>query len=403
MLFKYKAKKNLNEVVEGKIDGDSVEQVLGKLQAEGLVPIYVEPNSQDVPPVQAQNQPKKDFGRWQLKQLVLFTQKLYNLVNCRVELLSALRLLEKDCRNPAEKALIGDIVKNIKDGVPFSSALSRYPQYFPAIYINILRAGEATGRLKEALLQLLDYLRRIEDLKTKVKQALAYPIFMVVVGIGTIFVMLTFVLPRIAGMFEDFQAELPLPTRILLGISDFIKAHWFFILLFVFVLVFILGRKGGKGIFSRIKYRIPIAKDIIYKQAVANFSRSTSLLLQGGVNLLSALNDAIPLIDNPLYIKQLYQVRRDISEGKSFSDALAQFKIFPDFFVQMIRVGEEGGRLDSVLADIAESYEKEIEGDLKVVSALIEPAIILFLGLIIGAMVIAMLLPIFNMNTILGG
>ncbi|MDD3988415.1 MAG: type II secretion system F family protein, partial [Candidatus Omnitrophica bacterium] len=192
MLFKYKAKKNLNEVVEGKIDGDSVEQVLGKLQAEGLVPIYVEPNSQDVPPVQAQNQPKKDFGRWQLKQLVLFTQKLYNLVNCRVELLSALRLLEKDCRNPAEKALIGDIVKNIKDGVPFSSALSRYPQYFPAIYINILRAGEATGRLKEALLQLLDYLRRIEDLKTKVKQALAYPIFMVVVGIGTIFVMLTF-------------------------------------------------------------------------------------------------------------------------------------------------------------------------------------------------------------------
>ncbi|MBN2830813.1 MAG: type II secretion system F family protein [Candidatus Omnitrophica bacterium] len=403
MLFKYKAKKNLNEVVEGKIDGESVEHVLAKLQAEGLVPVYVEPNGQDFPVAQAQNQPKKGFGRWQLKQLVLFTQKLYNLVNCRVELLIALRLLEKDCRNPAEKALIGDIIKNIKDGVTFSAALSRYPQYFPAIYVNILRAGEATGRLKEALLQLLDYLRRIEDLKTKVKQALAYPIFMVVVGIGTIFVMLTFVLPRIAGMFEDFQAELPLPTRILLGISDFIKAHWFFILLFVFALILIISKKGKNGILARIKYHIPIAKDIIYKQAIANFSRSTSLLLQGGVNLLSALNDAIPLIDNPLYIKQLQQVRRDISEGKSFSDALAQFKIFPDFFVQMIRVGEEGGRLDSVLADISESYEKEIEGDLKIVSSLIEPAIILFLGLIIGAMVIAMLLPIFNMNTILGG
>jgi type II secretory pathway component PulF len=401
MLFKYKAKKNLNEVVEGEIEGDSVEHVLGHLQAKGLVPVYVEPCGQEAFVPQS-DLPKKDFGKWQSKQLVLFTQKLYNLVNCKVELLIALRVLEKDCRNPAEKALITDIIKNIKDGVPFSKCLSRYPQYFPPLYVNILRTGEATGKLKDSFLQLLDYLRRIEDLKIKVTQALAYPVFMTVVGIGTIFVMLTFVLPRIAGMFEDFQAELPLPTLVLLGIADFIKANWLFILAFVFVLALILGRKK-RGFFSRIKYHIPIAKGIIYKQAVANFSRSTSLLLRGGVNLLSALNDAIPLIDNPVHIKQLEQVRKNISEGMPFSEALSQFAIFPDFFIQMIRVGEEGGRLDSVLADIAESYEKEIEGDLKVISSLIEPAIILFLGLIIGAMVIAMLLPIFNMNSILGG
>jgi len=403
MIFLYKAKKNLNEVVEGKIDKGSVEQVLEELQAKGLVPISVEPLTG--PPALSSETVSNPIGKWGLKYLVLFTQKLYNLVNSRVELLSALRLLEKNCQNQTEKLLLADIIKNIKDGISFSNCLSRYPQYFPQFYVNIVHTGEATGKLKDALIQLLDYLRRFEDLRTKVRQALAYPIFMTLVGVGTIFVMLTFVLPRLAGMFEDFQAQLPLPTLILLNIANFLKAYWIFIIGFIIILVFAFKIKGAgkESVFSRLKYHIPIAKDIVYKQSVANFSRSLSLLLQSGVNLLSALADAGPIIGNPVYISQLEQVRRDISQGIPFSDSLAKFKIFPDFFVQMVRVGEEGGRLDSVLADIAESYEKEIEADLKVVSSLIEPAIILALGLVIGAMVIAMLLPIFNMNSLVGG
>lgn len=409
MEFKYKAKKNLNEIIEGKIDGGSVEQVLEELQARGLVPVSVEPSAGQIAPASA-SKPKSvtvsnPIGKWGLKHLVLFTQKLYNLVNSRVELLSALRLLEKNCENQTEKVLLGDIIKNIKDGVSFSNCLGRYPRYFPQFYVNIVHTGEATGKLKDALIQLLDYLRRFEDLRAKVRQALAYPIFMTLVGLGTIFVMLTFVLPKIAGMFDDFQAQLPMPTLVLLSISNFLKAYWLFIIGFIIILVFVFKIKGaGRGsVFSRLKYHIPIAKDIIYKQSIANFSRSLSLLLKSGVNLLSALADAGPVIGNPVYAAQLEQVRKDISEGMPFSDSLAKFKIFPDFFVQMIRVGEEGGRLDSVLADIAESYEKEIEADLKIVSSLIEPAIILVLGLVIGGMVIAMLLPIFNMNSLLGG
>ncbi len=408
MQFSYKAKKNLNEIVNGKIEGDSVEHVLEKLQANGLVPISVEPTGGVQVAPKSSSKPEtvsQSIGKWGTKRLVLFTQKLYNLVNSRVELLSALRLLEKNCDNHTEKVLLTDIIKNIKDGVSFSGCLSRYPQYFPQLYVNIIHTGEATGKLKEALVQLLDYLRRLEDLKMKVKQALAYPIFMTLVGIGTIFVMLTFVLPRLAGMFDDFQAQLPLPTLILLNISNFLKNYWYYLIAFFAVLFFVLKIKisAKDSMVNRLKYHIPIAKNIIYKQSVANFSASLSLLLQSGVNLLSALTDAGPIIGNPVYISQLEQVRKDISQGIPFSDALAKFKIFPDFFVQMIRVGEEGGRLESVLADIAASYEKEIEADLKILSSLIEPAIILILGLIIGAMVIAMLLPIFNMNAIIGG
>jgi len=406
MIFIYKAKKSLNEVEEGRMDSQSVAQVIEELQSRGLAPISVEPLlAQESKALSGANRPKLKSGKWGLKQLVLFTQKLYNLINSRVELLKALRLLEKDCQNQTEKLLLDDIIKNIKDGLPFSVCLSRYPQYFSQLYINIVRTGETTGRLKDSLSQLLDYLRRIEDLKLKVKQALAYPIFMSLVGIGTIFVMLTFVLPRLAGMFDDFGAQLPLPTLILLNIANFLKHYWIPIITIIFLAIPGLKMKfGGKdSILSRLKFHLPVVKDIVYKQAVANFSRSISILLQSGVNLLSALKDTIPLMGNPLYLRQLEQVRKDISEGTPFSDALAKFKIFPDFFVQMIRVGEEGGRLDSVLADIAESYEKEIEADLKTITSLIEPGIILVLGLVIGGMVIAMLLPIFNMNSLLGG
>ncbi|MDD5060415.1 MAG: type II secretion system F family protein [Candidatus Omnitrophica bacterium] len=405
MEFKYKAKKNLNEVVEGKIEMGNIESVLEDLQRKGLVPISIEPvkgqHAQAVSNNQGQDAINLPTGKWGTKQLILFTQKLYNLINSRVELLSALRLLEKDCKNRTEKLLIGDIIRNIKDGLSFSGCLSRYKQYFPPLYINIIHTGETTGKLKDSLSQLLDYLRRFDDLKNKVKQALAYPIFMTIVGIGTIFVMLTFVLPRLAGMFDDFQAQLPLPTLVLLNISNFLKANWLYVIVFLVVLILFLKRKiGGETFLGRLKYYIPIAKNIIYKQSVANFSRSLSILLKSGVNLLSALSDAGPIMGNPIHVAQLELVRKDISEGMPFSDSLSKFKIFPDFFISMVRVGEEGGRLDSVLSDISESYEKEIESDLKTVSSLIEPAIILSLGLVIGFMVIAMLLPIFDMNSL---
>ncbi|MDD5097205.1 MAG: type II secretion system F family protein [Candidatus Omnitrophica bacterium] len=407
MEFKYKAKKNLNEIIEGKIEGANVEGVLEDLQNKGLVPIFVEPLNAPLTPAAAnqKNNTKLKAGKYGLKQLVLFTQKLYNLINSRVELLSALRLLEKNCDNRTEKILLGEIIRDIKEGVPFSTCLSHYPKYFPRLYVNIVHTGESTGKLKDALVQLLDYLRRLQDLKLKVKQALAYPIFMSLVGVGTIFVMLTFVLPRLAGMFDDFQAQLPMPTLILLKISNFLQSYWWALIILIFLIVFVLKLKGAnkESIFSRLKYHVPIIKEVVYKQSVANFSRSLSLLLQSGVNLLSALVDAGPVIGNPVYIAQLEKVRKDISEGIPFSEALKKFKIFPEFFVQMVRVGEEGGRLEVVLADIAESYEKEIEADLKTLSSLIEPAIILILGLVIGAMVIAMLLPIFNMNSIVGG
>ena len=404
MEYRYKAKKSLHDIVEGILEADTVEQVMEKLEQQGMIAVSIELETSTKPGGMSKTS-KIIKGKWGLKKLVLFTQKLYNLSKSRVELLSALRLLEQGSNDQTEKALVTEIIKNIKDGMTFSQCLSQYPQYFSPLYINIIRTGESSGQLKDALEQILSRLQRLEDLRTKVRQALAYPIFMIVVGTGTVFVMLTFILPRLAGMFEDFQSSLPLPTVILLAVADFLKKYWMLIIVLGAVLISFLQKKGkdGTSILSRLKYKLPLVKNLIYKQSVANFSTSTALLLKSGVTLLSALAITSPIIGNPEYVKQLGEVSGAIRDGSSFSQALAKFKIFPDFFVQMIRVGEEGGRLDSVLEDIANSYEQEIEGDLKIISSLLEPAIILVLGLIIGGIVMAVLLPIFNINTLVGG
>lgn len=403
MEFVYKAKKNLNEIIEGKLEAETVEQVIEKLEHQGMIAISVE-QEKTVESKGKKKSPQLKLGKWGQKPLVLFTQKLYNLSKSHVELLSALRLLEQGGNDNTERALLEDIIKNIKEGMTFSQCLSRYPQYFSPLYVNIIRTGESSGQLKDALEQILIRLERVEELRTKVRQALAYPIFMIVVGIGTVFVMLTFILPRLAGMFEDFQATLPLPTVILLTVANFLKKYYALIIIFLCVLISLLQKKRSDGstILSRLKYRVPLVRRLIYKQSLANFSTSTALLLKSGVTLLSALSITAPIIGNPQYIRQLGEVANDIKEGSSFSQALSKFKIFPDFFVQMIRVGEEGGRLDSVLEDIADSYEQEIEGDLKIITSLLEPAIILVLGLVIGGIVMAVLLPIFNINTLVG-
>lgn len=403
MEFKYKAKKSLDETVEGSIYAASLEEALQRLESEGIVPINIQ--AKDEPASKAFKKSSRIFSAgWGLKKIALFTQKLYNLTKSNVELLTALILLEQDSKDHFEKQLLGDIIRNVKDGLPLSECLGRHPDCFSSMYVDLIRAGEGSGQLKDSLAQLVAYLKRLEGLKLRIQQALAYPIFMVFVGGLTIFVMLSFIFPRLAGMFDDFQAALPLPTQILLSISGFFKSYWMFIGLALgggFVVLKQLYKKN-QAFFSFLRYRLPMIGKIVYKQSVANFSNSLSVLLKSGVSLLTALGIAAPIIGNPQYISQLKEAAEAIKSGASFSQALERFKIFPDFFVQMIKVGEAGGRLDSVLADIAASYEEEIESDLKIISSLIEPVIILLLGLVIGGMVMAMLLPIFSINALVG-
>ncbi|MDP3143652.1 MAG: type II secretion system F family protein [Candidatus Omnitrophota bacterium] len=403
--YLYKAKKNIKETFEGVIEEASQDAVVARLVSQGLTPISVALQEQSVTAsTEASVKPKKIRRRKiSLTDITVFTRQLHTLVKSRVELLSSLRILEEQQDNLLLKNVIKDLFNNVKDGLSFSQALGKHPDIFSRLYVNMVTSGEASGRLEEALGQLCIYLGRIEDLRMKLRQALAYPILMICVGLLSIFVLITFVIPRMANMFNDLDMVLPLPTRILLQMGSFLKVWWPAVIVFFGIIIF-MGLRGGntgKGkaaFLGQFKYRIPVVKKLLYKQAIINFTTTLSLLLRSGVSLLEALRISIPLLDDRRLVQELDAAREQIKAGASFSQSLQSARFFSPFLVQMIRVGEEGGRLEGVISEVANSYVQELESDLKIVSSLIEPMIILILGIAIGTIVISMLLPIFQIN-----
>lgn len=402
--YLYKAKKNIKETVEGVIEEASQDAVVARLVSQGLTPMSVALQEQPITAsTEASVKPKKIRRRKiSLTDITVFTRQLHTLVKSRVELLSSLRILEEQQDNLLLKNVIKDLCNNVKDGLSFSQALGKHPDIFSRLYVNMVTSGEASGRLEEALGQLCIYLGRIEDLRMKLRQALAYPILMICVGLLSIFVLITFVIPRLAAMFNDLDMVLPLPTRILLQMGSFLKVWWPAVIVFFGIIIF-MGLRGspGKGkaaFLGQFKYRIPVVKKLLYKQAIINFTTTLSLLLRSGVSLLEALRISIPLLDDRRLVQELDAAREQVKAGASFSQSLQSARFFSPFLVQMIRVGEEGGRLEGVISEVANSYVQELESDLKIVSSLIEPMIILILGIAIGTIVISMLLPIFQIN-----
>lgn len=397
--FVYKAKKGLHEVFNGTIEADDRNAAVTKLSEQGLVAVSVELNSVARKSSLAAKTIKiKKLG---LKELLVFTQQLKTLIRSKVELLSSLNILYKQADNPALKQVILDLHNTVKDGKTFSEGLSKYPAFFPQLYVNIIKAGEASGRLDEVLAQISGFLQEERDLKMKVTTALAYPAMMILVGVGTIFVLFSFVIPRLVGIFEDFQSILPLPTRILLAISNFMQAWWWAIIVLGILSFFLYRRQKGVAAGRAIdffKTRIPLFGELIRKQAIARFAHTLGLLLHSGIPVHQALEIATPTLENKVFIQQLKPVYKDVLSGSTLAGSLKKVSFIPAFIIQMITVGEEGGRLEEVLAEITSAYNQETDTILKVVTSLLEPLVILCLGLVLGLIIMGMLLPIFQIN-----
>lgn len=399
--FIYKAKRGLKETVSGVIEAENRDMAVTVLNEKGLMPISVE--------IQAASQTPRltapfRFKKLGLKELNIFTQQLRTLIRSKVELLSSLGILYKQTDNPHLKQTILDLHNIVKDGKTFSEALSKYTQFFPALYVNIIRSGETSGRLDEALSQLSEFLEKEQDLRMKIRTALAYPVLMLIVGIATIFVLFSFVIPRILSIFADFQSVLPLPTRILLKVSSFMHQGWFWIIGLVILIVFFFRRQkvsSKNRSIDLLKVHLPILGELTRKQAIARFSRTLALLLHSGTPVFQSLSIAIPTLENKIFIQQLEVVHKEVLGGLTLSKSLEKVAFIPPFIIQMISVGEEGGRLEEVLTEIASTYAQESETILKIVTSLIEPLVILCLGLVLGLIIMAMLLPIFQINMLI--
>ncbi|MFA5039479.1 MAG: type II secretion system F family protein [Candidatus Omnitrophota bacterium] len=401
--YTYLAKKNLKESVEGILVADSQDRAVDKLIEMGLSPVRVEPlvqNSQKTSPTLKAAR----GGSLNQKDLQLFTSQLKSLMRARVDLLKSLSILYGQADKARLKELILDVHNTIKNGSTLSNALTRH-KIFSNLYVSLIRIGEASGRLDEVLAELDDFLTREQEFRMHVKTAMAYPTLMVSVGICAVFILFTFVIPKLSAIFTDFDYQLPLATQILLNVSGFFKAWWWGILLSLAALAVILIQwaktAAGKMQSDWVKLHIPIWSGLLLKQGLARFCRTLSLLIRSGLPAFQSLQVAIPTLENDILIRELDSVRKDVLEGGSMADSMKKVSFFPPFLIQMVSVGEEGGKLEGVLNEIANIYTEEIDQRLKVITSLLEPVIILAVGVILGGIVLAMLLPVLQINLLI--
>ncbi len=398
--FQYSAKINPQKITQGEIEADSEQDAVAKLNRMGYFPISVKNTDALSLDKQSVGKPKKIPQ----KDLALFTRQLATLIESGVNILNSLKIIADQNPNKYLRLILADIAVQIKDGKSLSQSLSSHPELFSGLYSAMIHAGEASGNLNETLKRLASFMEKEEELKNSVISALTYPLFVLFVGIATVVVLLTFVIPRLITMFDDMGQMLPLPTKILISVSDFMRNYWWLIIAVLFVLVFIIKRvrssAQGRIVIDGIKLNSPVISELTLKTEIGRLMRILSLLLSSGVPIISALDTSLSLVQNEVVKSEIAVFKDEITKGASFSACLKKSRLFPKFVSNIVTVGEETGTLEKSLLRIADDYDRDIDRYLKSLTRLLEPVIILAIGLIVGFIVLSMLLPIFQINMI---
>ncbi|MFN3550697.1 MAG: type II secretion system F family protein [Endomicrobiia bacterium] len=405
--YLYKARNPLGKTVSDIIEAVTQKEAIEKLRSLKYTVIEIK---------EAKIKSKKSFlsainpfkKKVKSMDITLFSRQLATLISSGVPLVQGLGILEEQFESPSFKEVIKSLRLDIESGVSISEAMKKHSNVFSELYIGMIHAGEVGGILDQVLDRLATYLEASEELKAKIKGAMSYPIVVSLVAIGAAVIMLTVVVPRFAGMFKDMGVALPTPTVILMKVADFTKKYiGFFIAGFIiFIAVFRKIYKSNSKVRLFVDSKmlaLPIFGDLIKKTAVAKFTRTLGTLVRSGVPILQALETVAKTAGNKLIEETILKARESIREGERIAEPLKQSGVFPPMVVQMISVGEETGQLDSMLIKIAEFYDKEVSNSVEALTGMIEPLIIVFLGLVVGGMVVAMYLPMFTIASAIGG
>ncbi len=399
--FLYKAKKGSTEIKEGRLEAQNKEEAIDIINHMGLTPLSVQEE-------QFKTRSRRIFRseRVSLKETYLMSRQLANLLKTGVPILKAFHLLSQQTQNNDLKRILADVSAKIKDGYNLSDCLSQYPRVFSTLYIAMVQAGEEGGQLSEMIQRISAHLKSQDEIYSKVRVALAYPLLMLFVGIATVIFILTNVMPRVMPLFSQIDQQLPLATRIMITLSQGIRDYWIVISLGIFFAVLFLIKwaktNSGRLLFHRFLLTVPLFGQLIKKTEISRFSKTLELLLRSGAPLLKAISIASATIHNNVIRANIRKGMENLESGSSFGESLKNISVVPILISHMIIVGEESGSLEETLADIALTYEQDIEESLKTLTALLEPVLILTIGLIVGFMVMAMLLPIFQMDLLAG-
>jgi type IV pilus assembly protein PilC len=402
--FAYKAKGVDGGVLTGVVDAEEQKVAVERLRAQKLV--ILEIGEKTSGPLDAVKALFKSKGKVSSNDLVLFSRQLSTLVSAGVPIVQGLAILESQAENPAFKEVLGLVRADIEGGLSISDALKKHPNAFPDLYCSMIKAGELGGILDTILERLTTYLENSEALKHKVKSAMMYPIIVLAIcGAVTIFLFI-FVIPTFKTIFESFGAELPMPTQIVILISDILK-HYFWALGLAGVgawkgFEWFYKTPNGHKICDQYALKLPIFGIILKKVAVAKFTRTLGTLIKSGVPIMQALETVAATAGNVIVAEAILATRESIREGGHLAEPLKKSQIFPNMVTSMISVGEETGSLDIMLSKIADFYDQEVDASVKGLTSLIEPLVICVMGVLIGGLVIAMFLPMFSLGELAG-
>lgn len=340
------------------------------------------------------------------KDIVVFTRQFATMIDAGLPLIQCLDILAKQTENKTFVSSINEIRQDVEAGSTYADALRKHPNIFSDLYVNMVAAGELGGILDTILNRLSKYIEKSMKLKRQIKSAMAYPSTIIAVAVVVIVVLLVWVIPIFSKMFTDFGGVLPAPTRMVIGVSDFMQHNILVIIGAVALIIFGLNRyyktPNGRRTVDRLALRLPIFGLLIRKIAVAKFTRTLGTLISSGVPILDGLDIVAKTAGNKVVEEALYATRQSISEGKTLAEPLEQTQVFPPMVVQMIAVGETTGALDAMLSKIADFYDEEVDSTVSTLTSLLEPMLMIFLGVVIGFIVVAMYLPIFKLAGTIG-
>ncbi len=405
-VFEYTALDAKGKTTSGIIDADGAAAARQKLRTTGIFPVSIK-ESQEAPEKKTTRifDLSRYFTRVKPAEIAMMTRQLATLITAGFPLVSALDALLPQTNSHRLKTILAQVKDAIVEGQSFAQALSQNPGIFTPLYINMVRAGETSGTLEIVLERLADIAEKQQDLNNRIQTALAYPVFMCIIGTLVLFVLLTYIVPSITAIFMDMNQVLPTPTRLLIFLSEFFKSFWWVILLLLIGAGVALHQakktENGRYVYDKTVLSLPVFGVLVRKLAVARFTRTLGSLLENGVSMLIALDIVKNIAGNVLISNSVETAAQDVSKGQALWAALKEGRVFPQLSIQMIQVGEQSGELEGMLNKIADVFEKEVENSILRLTSYLEPVMILVMGCIVGFIVLSICLPIFEMNQLI--
>ncbi|HUL01305.1 MAG TPA: type II secretion system inner membrane protein GspF [Nitrospirota bacterium] len=402
-VYEYKGVTSRGKKISGVHDGESLKAVKMKLKKEGIIVLEINEGESSTRVASLGTVPFSFGNRVKLIDLANATRQLATLLSSGLPLMESLSVLVEQEETAALKRALSSVRDDVREGASLTDALKANQKAFSQLYINMVSAGEASGTLEITLDRLADFLDEQVRFRGRILAALAYPAFMTIIGIGMLFFIFSFVMPRVVGMFEDMKQQLPFITIMLLFVVRFLSSFWWMILLTLAGAVYYIRKyistPAGRAMLDSNLLRLPIFGGLIRMIAVSRFTRTLGTLLQGGVPTLTALDIVKSVVGNTVLADAVQKARENVREGEPIADPLRRSGLFPPVVVQMVAVGEKSGELEKMLLKISNSFDRTVETRITGLMALMEPVIILVMGLVIGFVVIAIMLPMLEMSS----